>query len=390
MSRKASFDILKESFLPVNCKSSGGGIIPVALPVRVGTAVPDGVIYACRAESAGGFFLCTPTDVYVSVRGGDFSRLNALSGSSPFLVEEISDGVPRAVIINGENAVAHTGSEFRGVYTGGNLVSGVMRCGRLFAADGENPLMLRWSGEGGVGDWEEKLGGAGHVLLDPGRGEILNLVNLGEKLVAVRKYGLTLIDAFGNPENFSVGITDTDTDEIYKNTAAVAGGKLYFFTASGLHCYDGEIKRTEHRYSGHITAPKAAVGFAENYYLACGEGIMCYDCSDGESYLIDIVADGICAAECVYIFNSTGAYRIDGEGEYSFTVKFGSCKQTVTEIFIGGKADLTLNSGKRSRTFKNACGTIRPRLRGESFTLAVSGTGAISSIVATAEVLNGI
>ena len=398
MSRRVTCDILGGKVAPVNCKISGGGVIPAAYPELIGTAVPQNIIYACRAESAGRFFLCTQTDAFVSVSGGEFTRLNSLAGTSPFLVEEVNGGVPRAVLINGANAVAHEGTKFYGVHTGVNLVSGVMRCGRLFAADGENKLMLRWSGEGGIGDWEQKMSGAGYLLLDPEYGEILGLIAFGEKIIAVRRYGLTGLNAFGNPENFSVGITDTRTEEICGGTAAVVCGKLLFYTRSGLRCFDGSrVTPLGHRYSAEVKNPAFPISYDGKYYLACetgaGRSVLVYDCADGESYIHDIAADGMCAADGVCIFNCSGAYRLGEAQSFSFTAEFDFCSgkdKTVTGIFIGGKADIEIKSGRKTRAFSGASGIIRPKLRGKSFTVKVTGTGVISALTATAEVLNGI
>lgn len=398
MSKRITADLLAGDVRPVGCRVSGGRVVGEASAVFAGAQLPEGVIYACRAESVGRFFLCTSGDCYVSVNGADFSRLNSLEGGTPFLVEEISAGAARAVLVNGENAVAHSGGSFAGIYTGVKLRSGVMRCGRLFAADGRNGLMLRWSGEGGISDWEQKINGAGYMLLEPSRGDILNVVAFGEKIAVVRRRGLTLVNAFGNPEHFSVSPTDTDTDEIFANTAAVADGRLYFYTASGLCSYDGaRIERIRHRYSEQTEGPTCAVALAGRYYLACTVGgeraVLCFCCADGESFIYGLAADAMCAADCVYIYNSSGVYRLNGKAGCSFTAGFDFGRggyKTVTCMLVGGKADIAVGNGRVTRRLEGVCGTVRPRLRGRAFTVTVRSSGDISALTATAEVLDGI
>ena len=101
----------------------------------------------------------------------------------------------------------------------------------------------------------------------------------------------------------------------------------------------------------------------------------------------------MCAADGVCIFNCSGAYRLGEAQSFSFTAEFDFCSgkdKTVTGIFIGGKADIEIKSGRKTRAFSGASGIIRPKLRGKSFTVKVTGTGVISALTATAEVLNGI
>lgn len=403
MSFKIKLDLLKDcDLLPVNCRISSGECVPALSSVHYAGRVPAGVIFACHAESAERFFLCTQNEVYVSGNGEDFISLYPLAGNSPFAVEEISNGEARAVIISGNKAVAHTEDSFTGFSIGAELSCGAMHCGRLFGADAEDKFLLRWSGGGGVRDWKQGLYGGGSLKLDPERGGILNLVNYRDKLVAVREYGLTALSTFGSPENFSVEITDTDTDRIYKNTAKVAGGNLLFFTASGLRSFDGAVIRNiEHRLSGDISLPECAVALADRYYLSCrseslnARAVMCYDVSDGESYLIDIAADGLCTAGAVYAYNSSGTHRLEAGGGYNLTVgefDFGTDRaKTLKEIYLNcAGADAEISNGRVTRKFKNAGGILKPNLRGKYFTVKVTGSNPVYSLTATAEALNGI
>lgn len=403
MSFKTTVNLLSDSnALPVNCRIHGGELLPALSPLNCGGSVPGGVIFAGHAEGAGRFFICDGKSAYASDNGFDFIRLGDFAGDSPFLIEDYDGDTARAVLINGLSAFAHTGKSFKKFDYGANLCCGVMHCGRLFGVDGEDRLKLCWSGEGGVSDWEGGMYGSGNLRLDPERGEVLDILEYGEKLVAVRKFGLTVLNMFGAPENFCAEITDTDTDEIFKNTAKVAGGKLLFYTRSGLHYFNGSsIGEITHRYSHDIFLPERAAEFGGKYFLSCqsqslnGGAVLCYDCSDGESYLIDCVAEGLCAAECVCAYGEGSAYAFEGGGEYSFTsgkINFGSGRaKTVTSLYIeGGEVDLEINNGKLTRRFSNVSGLIRPKLRGKSFTVKVKGKNAVFKLTATAEECNAI
>ncbi len=402
---KKTVDLLSDGdALPVSCRITAEGLIPALAPVKRASSVPSGVIYACRAEGVNRFFLCTPTTVYVSTVGLTYSTLNALSGSSPFLVEEINDGAANAAVINGANAVLHTGSSFKEFDYGANLSCGAMHCGRLFGADSTDGTKLCWSGEGGITDWTGGLHGSGYLNLDPARGDILDVLEYGEKLVLVRKYGLTVMSAYGAPENFKVIVTDTDTDEIYKGTSRVVGGRILFFTASGMKAYDGsEISAVAHAFADDISSPFYAVEYGGKYFLSCtsakmgGRTVLCYDAGDGGCYFIKCRADAMCTADSVYVFDavsSVGVYTL-GEGNgfvYTSVFDFGTDRnKTVTEIYADCEsADIEISNGRVTRTFNGVSGAIRPRMRGKSFTVKVSGGSRIKKLTATAEATIGI
>lgn len=403
MSFKSTVNLLERAdALPVNCRISGGALRPALNAVGYDGSVPEGVLCAGYSEAAGKFLLCTNAAGYASGNGESFVQLTPLAGQSPFFIQDYSVETARALMINGKNVLEHTGNYFKSYRYGENLRCGIMHCGRLFGANADNGYRLHWSGEGGIGDTGEEYNGSGYMLLEPSRGEILNLVEFGEKLIAVRKYGLTVMNMFGSTENFSVDITNTDTDEIFKNSAAVAGGKLIFFTASGLHSFDGsQITLINHRCAEDISAPSYALEFGGNYFLICRSkslnagAILCYRVGDGESYLIDFAAEAMCTAECVYAYGSSGVCRLEEGGSYSFRcggISFGSDRQkTVTAVYLeGGAADIEICNGDYTRKFKNVSGLIRPHMRGRSFTVKVSGSKPVYQLTVTAEECNGI
>ena len=276
-----------------------------------------------------------------------------------------------------------------------------MHCGRLFGADKDNAYKLRWSGEGGFSDWKEGLCGSGSLDLDPRRGEILDIVEFGEKLVAVRKFGLTVLNMYGSPENFSAEITDTDTDEIYKGTARVVCGKLVFFTVSGLHTFNGgSVNRVKHAYVDDISEPVCSAELGGKYFLGCksaclnGGAVFCYDFAKTAGYLIAVSADAMCSDGHIYIYNGNGAYRLEDGGRYAFiggSTDFGSDRfKTVTEIFIGGRADIEIGNGRTVRKFLSASGRIRPAMRGKKFTVRAEGSVPVRKLTITAEECNAI
>ena len=395
MSAKVCVNALECGGLPVNCRIYRGQLLPSLTPKRLGGGVPEGVIYACHAEGAGRFFVCTESGVYVSGSGTNFVELIPHSGSTPFLIESIKDGKPLAVVISGGKCVIHTGQSFMGHTTGLNLSCGIMRCGRLFGVDGEDRLKIIWTDGEGFG-----LGGS--VTLDPELGSVTGIAELGEKLVFIRKFGLSTANMFGSPENFSIDTVGFGTDETVQGTAAVVGGKLIFSTVSGLCSFDGSaVERIDCRCSQDMERPHSAVAFNGKYYIACyskllkRNAVACYDPTDGESFLVDTEADALCAADGVYAFNSLGTYRLEEGGEYSFTteeINFGGGGyKTVTRAFFDcDGADFEISNGRVTRKYSGVCGALRPRLRGKSFTVIVRGKVPVKKLNLTAEACDEI
>ena len=383
MSIKKTADILSDG-IQTGCKISGGVLRPTLAPVLQNPSVISTFTFAEYAAGAKCVFASDGNCTYLSTGGKVFYKAGDIAGDFPFLVEDIYGGKARATFFNGINAVSYSEGKVNYFTVEKPLSCGVMHCGRLFGVDADDGLKLTWSGEG-----FEKLNGEGSIILDPERGEILDLVVFGGKLVAVRKRGLTVLNMYGSPENFSVAITDTDTDEILRGTAKTTGGALIFATSGGLCSFDGnKIKRL----GGDISPRGRAAVYSDRYFIGCDKGVLCYDTRDGLSFYIDIQADALCAAEGIFAYTKDGVYTFE-EGSYTFEKKFdfgSGGNKTVTKIYIGGTADLQISNGRLTRIFSSASGTVRPNLRGESFTVRLTGSSPVTALNATAEVMDAI
>ena len=399
--KKAEFDLIADkNAVAVNCIVSDGVVRPTLCPAYLGS-VPENIIFAAHAEGAGKFFICTPASVYSSEDGQNFNLLCTFSSDKPFLLEDMDGDMRRAMIVSGANAVICNASGVAQVKPfGAKLSCAAVHSGRIFGADADDSLKLRWSDGSGADGWVEGLYAAGYLNLDASYGGVLDVINFGANLLLVREYGLTLLTAGGAPETFSVKFCDLPSDRIYKNTAAVAGEKLFFFTVSGLHCFDGsKISKVKHRFTHDISAPVRAAAHGGRYFLSChslsqGSIVFCYDTAEEEGFVLNISADAMCAAGGVYFYNAEGAYKAEEGGRFFFTAQadFGTGKRkTVTEIFIDCEsADVEISNGKVARSFTGVSGNIRPCLRGEKFTVKVAAANPVKKLTATAEVTVGI
>lgn len=381
---------------PVSCRISEREVLPALSPVYRGAGF-DGIKKAAYCKGIESFLLFTDGGAYISGDGARFIRFSDGNERVPFALDILRDEKPCAALVSGNSVALLTADGFSGLSIAENLISGVMHCGRLFGVSADG-LRVCWS-KCGIDDFSKGLYGGGSLYLGTDRGEISAILEFGENLVAVRKFGLTLLGMYGSPENFAVKLTDTDTDEIIPGTAKVAGGKLYFCTKSGVCSFDGsKTVKAAHRFKDEVSVFYFAESYAGDYFLSCGtesfgRAVLCIG-QDGESYLIDVEAEAMCAADGLYIYNKDGVYSLE-KGGYTLIAKgvdFGTgANKTVTEIYAGGgKFDVGISNGLFTRRFCGACGAVKPKLRGRKFTVEISGREPLENLSITAEASVGI
>ncbi|MDE5728840.1 MAG: hypothetical protein K2I20_01530 [Clostridia bacterium] len=381
----------------VGCKILNGELLPEALCFDEVETPPKNAVWADYSAASKRFFAFAEGKLFTSPSGEKFVEIAAAQGE-PFLIEEVENGRHNSFVICGAKCVVYDGQTFfekplnRGIY------AGVMKCGRLFCADLDDKTVLRWSGTDGAFDWEESISGAGWLKLDAAFGAILNLAVLDDYVAVVREFGITLLSAFGSPENFKQQNKLQKTPKIFKNTAAVINGKLYFYTAEGLCFYDGNKLLKITLNEGETFENPAYAAVYGQKYCVCGfsarlnrKAVLVYEPADGDGYLIDFPATSLCAHEKLLAFTEEGAFIAKCGGNYAFEsgeITFGTVKnKTLTKIEIfGGKADVEISNGVVLRILGGVSGSARVNLRGGSFKITVKGSEKLSGVKAFAEV----
>jgi hypothetical protein len=112
---------------------------------------------------------------------------------------------------------------------------------------------------------------AGYVNFHDECGEIIKVVSFLGYLYIFREHGIYRLTAYGDQEEFSLKKMFTDTGRIYKDTIALCGNKIIFYTDEGLHAFDGyAVSRLDLEIPTIHTAYTACGTYLENkYYLAC-------------------------------------------------------------------------------------------------------------------------
>lgn len=373
-------------------RTAEGALVPAFGTEKLQQEGMPAAAQAAYFSSGGDLYLYNSGSLYRSTGAyGNFFLFGSNFTSPPFFAECHEGEEDFAIISDGSLALRAEESSVQDD-TCPPVCSAVVHYSRLFGVDTSDKRMVRWSAAGDAHDWTENISGAGYVRLDAPRGDISKLVVFDDKLIAVRKYGLTVLRVFGDAESFRVDVTDTDTDEIVADTVSVCGGKLYFFTPSGLYRYDGTVEKYEPE--GLEEFCEAACAAACGGWLYAGgklgedDVIACIGCESGEVSYIKQRADCICAAGRVFFFGD-GLYEIkpdaasSGEWE-SDVLDFGTPEKKFLERVeaAGSVSSLTVNCGGRSRTFTGGGNTFKTGICGRQFTFSLFCSGKVYRLCA--------
>lgn len=401
---RVSADLLRlGDSIPVNCKITREGLIPTLSPRSSGGSVPENIKCVSYAVGIDRYMAFADGKDAVSFNGFAYSGFLNRSARSPFIIERrLGEAVQTLTFGDGSVAVYNKDDELKTEPYAGNLACGAFHCGRLFGADLDDGYKLRWSGEGGALDWEEKINGAGWVLLCPELGEILNVAEFGEKIIALRRRGVSVITAHGSPENFKVESEVFSYSELCKDTVQIVRGRLFFFRKSGLCEYSGgKILSIANGLAEDFFSPACSAATDEYYFaggnsMALGDAVFAYDAADDCAFLMNASAEKIAAGRSVFCYADGKCCELVPDGEFTFScgnINFGSHgKKTLKSVIIDGGGDysLTVTNGVFARSFNAAKGKTRLNMCGRSFKITVSGSKRINSFTAEAEVADDV
>lgn len=388
--------------LPLSCKVFDGKIIPTFYGESLNITCPSNVWYAAFMRNMNRFYVFSALEIFTADEFedyvGDFRRIGSDTANIPFAIEyKISTGSVIYVVYNNR----YTLNDYRGrdlCNSTCNIGGGVYKNGRVFGVDLSDNCKLRWSGEGGFEDWEEKIDGAGWLYSNVELGDIYRLYVLKGNIVALKKYGVSLISAYGTPENFKE-IISVATPPPYKECATVCGNKLYFYTSDGLYSFTAAgAEKVPVKLAEDFVSPFSSMTYGESVFFAGTHKklgrtvIFVYDTKEKSSYFIDIPATALCAAGSPYVFNSEGlvilkkglAFRYESEGFADFSKR----NKTLKSLYVGSEkeVDVMVQTDKGSRIFKGVKGELKTHMCGRFFKVVVEGTdGEIDELTANVE-----
>lgn len=386
--------------LEIGCYSENGSIYPALSPEKVAQNCPAGVFFGTAVQPSGRLIVCNSEGFHYSTDGITFVKSDSgVTARRPFAFSP--NGTETCIAGDTEVLVTGEATSSKKPFNG-NIYGGVFKNGRLFGIDRNNAYTIRWSGAGGL-DFTDKIDGAGWLEINVDRGKILGLAVYDQNIVALCEYGLVRLSAFGMPENFKLQYIDGATGKIYKNTAAVAGGKLVFFTEHGAVTFDGSgVDNAGIPLFSDAQNPVCAVGSGDLYFLSAyskklkRKVIFVADISNGSAYIADAEASAMPVSDKVHCISDGGHYVLKIGGEYTFEsaeFDFGTRREKYLKSIRLGTSEaveVTVKSGGISHIFGGVKGYLRPYMRGRSFKIIIRGNCKITGITAEAEVWNGI
>ena len=389
---------LIEGGLALGCRIKGGKILPALSAGLKDTSCPGNVKYAAFAHYSDSIFAMTGDSLYKSVESNQYLLSAIAAAKMPFLVEYNDGNKPRSAVVFNTKSVYYLDSGSTVENNRRNICGGVYKNGRVFGIDLSDSYKLWWSGEKGIKDWEERIDGAGWLYTDTELGEIYNLLVFKGELAVIKKFGITLLNVGGTPEDFKQTVA-VPTPAIYQNCSVVCGNKLYFYTTDGLYAFNGsaaekvEIDGTSDFTSAVYGMTHGTCLFFAGTHNGLEKGvILVYDTKDATHYFIDAAATALVAANNLYAYVKGGVVKLERGNPYTYRSEefghFSKRKKTLESIFIDCNTgvDLTVQTESGSRLFKGVKGKVLTRARGAHFKVSVTGTDAeIREMSATVE-----
>lgn len=374
--------------LPLGCKVKDGKIVPALSAGKLDTTCPSNIRYATFIHYSDRLYVMNNMALYTSEAGGSYRTVAYEDAALPFFIE-YRDGTQqvskivfdsRGILFKGKGEALHS-VPYR-------ICGGVYKNGRVFAIDLDNRYKLCWSGEKGIDDWEEKIDGAGWLYTDAELGEIINLLVFKGHIAIIKKYGISLLSAYGAPENFKE-IVNVSTPAIYQNTAVVCGNKVYFYTADGLYAFNAagtekiDLKLAED-FSSAVYAMTygGSVFFAGTHKKLRRVVVLVYDTKEKTSYLIDVPATALAAGNDPYAYIKGGAVKLEKGAAFTYASEeighFSKRKKTLKSIFLDctENVDITVDTESRRRQFKDVKGRVQTNISGSHFKVSVTGKNA--------------
>lgn len=319
----------------------------------------------------------------------------------PYVAPCIVDGVNTYGVFSGTRVgIMKNGTQLAKTISR-KIIGATVHCGRAFAVDYDNPYIIRWSGYD-ISDWTEGVEGGGYLKLTPGLGKAFSVSPVGEKLVILRERGISVMTALGDSRHFRMQSgADVYVKGVADKTAAVCGGKLWFYAADGVCCYDGEsVKSIPVNFFGRsYIVEEARLRFGRYIYFQLNE--------NGVRYLLEY--DTVTGAYAFFGKGCTNPTFLD-DGLHCFVgsvltdlVRGGTDENRVWKskvLNLGTKSvktlknlyvesdcavEITIGCDGRQRSVSGA-GKIYVRECGTDFTVSVNGSGKITRLAAEWEV----
>ena len=401
-SEQVTCNLSDQTLYTVNLIEEDGTFTPAVCAVQSTFAdCPEGVTSAHYSPGNGALFVIADGAAHYLEKGASsYVKMAENLGQRPFFADMYINTYAATILADGYNMHFYNGFGHGSTECVHRFYDGCEHCGRFFARDYSDGLRLWWAASHAV-DWEEGINGSGYTFLPADGGAVLKLYSYKERLIAVRERGITVIHAYGDPQNYKVDATAgyLSAEGIIGESCAICDGRIFFCTAGGLYAFNGSgSERLASFTGGRLSSPAFAAACGDRYFAACndkylGDGrIYCYDASSGGGAVCDICPDALfCGPDGVYAVCGTSVKKLSrgGSGVWrSGKVRPGGARHAYLkqiELSCEGGADVTIVCDGVERSFSGG-GPHTVNIGGHSFEFTVQAQGRLNAVRALAEV----
>ena len=371
-------------------KRTERGLVPAFSAAALSVSGTPSAVGKMYFSGSGDLYVYAAGTVYRSAGAdGAFTAYCGGFSSAPYF-SECHEGEENFIIIS-DGAVAYRGDgSSASADSCPPVKSGIVHFSRLFGTDASDARTVRWSAPGDVHGWDGALGLAGHVRLDAEGGDVLKLAVCGSELLAVRERGVTALHVSGDAETFRTDAACRFYEKVFADTAAVCGGKLYFFTPTGMYFYDGRVKKFSCEGLEGFSSPERAAACGGIYFVQGEYGgesaVACIDVSAGDVCYIKAQSSCMCGGGRAFLYDG-GLRELAGEGsagEWRCDCEdFGTAaKKYLHSVCVYGADTLKISCGGKTFSFASPEGEVKVGVTGRSFSFSATCSGELRSLCA--------
>lgn len=290
------------------------------------------------------------------------------------------------------------------VSTAPKFISICLHKKRLFVIDSNNDNLVRFSSKTDPMLWttSNAYEGAGTIEMNDYKGQLKNLLSLGDYVFVFRDYGISKITSYSSDSVYYASNLYSSSRKIYCSTACVCEDKIYFLQEDGLYKFDGsKVEKVDLKFSkmlGENTQDNAKtcfyngklfvsckLDFDDNVHIGCESGQYKNNClvefdPESDDYNITRGVDICCMLPLNDLYLNKLVVLQNGSSFLWQLNNTGHLHETVLEKrWESGK--ITLSSSSTNKILKEICLKcscscnikIESDLRSKNFSLVKSG-----------------
>lgn len=309
---------------------------------------------------------------------------------------------------DGEGIIIIDGDTYEDIELTPNIKSMCMHSERLFITTKSDKKTIWFSDDFDPSNWQISLDKAGYITLEDNLGDMLKIMSFQGYIYVFRSYGISVLTAYGNQEEFYTNSISVSHGRIYGNTPTDCGDYVIYLTDDGLYRFNGttSVKIMSEIEDYIVNAENAKGCFSGgNFYLICDmkfennvieKGVIMYDVKSKQGHIlryIPIIDFCVLNGENrqiltssknvneVLVLNNSGKFltknlkKVWQSGKSDFQITAKRKRLEKMSIEIEGNVYIKIESQNQSKLFSlkgKGRKEIFPNLLGDKFSFKIS------------------